>query len=80
MIIILLLLPKNWNFLIQIFEKLSKDFIYMNLVFYILNDKIIKIDEIIVSNSNELLFNRLLKLIKIIHNSIIILFCLLYYL
>ena len=80
MIIILLLLPKKWNFLIQIFEKLSKDFIYMNLVFYILNDKIIKIDEIIVSNSNELLFNRLLKLIKIIHNSIIILFCLLYYL
>ena len=49
--IIILLLPKKWNFLIQIFEKLSKDFIYMNLVFYILNDKIIKFDGIIVSNS-----------------------------
>ena len=66
--IIILLLPKKWNFLIQIFEKLSKDFIYMNLVFYILNAKIIKFDGIIVSNSNELLFNTLLKLIKIIYN------------
>ena len=53
-----IIITKKMKFSYSNIWKISKDFIYRNLVFYILNAKIIKFDGIIVSNSNELLFNK----------------------